>query len=158
MPRPIRGLTLLELVLALATSTVILGLLMVAYFAGIRAFTQEIDQFDMFWEGEQAVDRLVSEVRESLDITSLENTVISFWWRDINGNTSMEADEIVTYSRSGDYLVRSNGGSSQPLARNVALFNLDFDDPIDPSLIRIKLVLAKNGSITTIESKVAPRL
>lgn len=152
------GVTLLELVIAMAITAVLLGSLMIAYSIGVRSFTEETSQFDLYWDGQNALDQLVEEIRDSLAITSLEAGLITIWYQDLNNDGSMEANEMVSFAQSGSYLVRSSGSSSQPLTKNVQMFVLDFDMPVNPALINIKLTLAKDKSVATLESKVAPRL
>ena len=152
-----KGLTLIELVIAMAISLAVLFVVAVAYFASVRTFTQEISRSDIFWDGYRGLDTMTEELRDSLEITAMETDSISFWWKDLNENGSMEANEVVSYVLSGEGLTRSVGSDSAPLVQNVIGFNLAYDYPADPGLITITLTLRKEGQMTTLESKVSPR-
>ena len=157
MRQTIKGLTLIELVLAMAISFVILYVVVVAYLASIRTFTQEISRSDIFWDGYRGLGTITEELRDSLEITTSEAESISFWWKDLNTNGSMEANEVVSYALSGQNLTRSIGSDSQPLVKNVSGFSLAYDNPAAPGLIIITLTMQKKGQMTTLESKVSPR-
>jgi prepilin-type N-terminal cleavage/methylation domain-containing protein len=152
-----QGLTLIELVLAMAISAIILFVVAVAYVASIRTFTQEISRSDIFWDGYRGLDTITEELRDSLEIIANETDNISFWWKDLNANNSIEANEVVSYSLSGQNLIRSVGGEDLPLVQNVVGFDLAYDYPANPGLITITLTLRKEGQMTTLESKVNPR-
>jgi len=157
MRQTFSGLTLIELVLAMAISVTILFVVAVAYVTSIRTFTQEMSRSDIFWDGYRGLDTITEELRDSLYIIASEPDTISFWWKDLNANGSIEANEVVSYSLSGQNLIRSVGGNDLPLVQNVAGFDLTYDHPADPGLITITLTMRKEGQMTTLESKVSPR-
>jgi len=148
-----RGITLIELVFATALSLVIMLVLFAAYSVGVRTFDQEMDRFDVFWDSHAAVNQMVSEIQRCLDIISNEPDSISFWLDDANDNGSMEADEVVSYSLSGSTLTRGQGGTLKPLAKNVSVLGLEYDNIGYPTLVTITLTMLKGQSMVTIESK-----
>jgi prepilin-type N-terminal cleavage/methylation domain-containing protein len=150
---PRKGLTLIELVLVIAISTVILLLMVLAYLVGIRSLTQETSRFDLYWDGNRVIQDMAEEVRNCLNVNSADSSSISIWWDDVNDNGTMEADEVVSYVLSDHQLVRSRGSESRVLAKNVAGFNLSYDNPGYPTLVTITLTMGKEGNIATLETK-----
>jgi hypothetical protein len=65
----------------------------------------------------------------------------------------MEAGEIVSYSLSGQNLVRAIGSETKPMVGNVVDFSLTYDSPAYPTLVTVSLTLLKEGNLATLESK-----
>lgn len=153
MPTARQGVTLIELVLAMAISLVALLIVVLGYNIGIKTFTQETSRSDFFWEGSQGVQTVTEELRECLELTSADSNSISFWWKDLNDNSTMEATEKISYAVSNQILVRTQGTETKPLVHNVIGFDLTYDDLADPELITVTLTMLKEGNMVTLESK-----
>ncbi|MFH1347990.1 MAG: prepilin-type N-terminal cleavage/methylation domain-containing protein [Candidatus Margulisiibacteriota bacterium] len=153
MPGARQGVTLIELVLAMAISLVALLIVVLGYNIGTKTFTQETSRSDFFWEGSRGVQTVTEELRGCLELTSADSDSISFWWEDLNDNSTMEANEVVDYSVSNQILVRTQGTETKPLVHNVISFDLTYDDLADPELITVTLTMLKEGNMVTLESK-----
>ena len=152
-----RGLVLIELLFVFVIGIILLGLLTTIYLTSLKSYTKETGRFDVVWEGQDALDHIFDEVREGLGVVSVTPNSLSCWSHDDNGNSVMDTSEVVSFYLSDHTLVRAQDADIRPLARNVSGFALEADDPVAPSLISFRLILEKNGSIVTLESKVSPR-
>jgi Tfp pilus assembly protein PilW len=157
MLRTFKGLTLIELVLAITISLVALMLVALSYSVGVRSFTSEMSRSDIFQDGQRALDNITEELRESLGVTAAEPDNITFWLKDFNENTTMEADEVASYTLSGQTLIRTLGSTPEPVAKGVANFSLDYDVPADPTLVTVVLTMQNNESMITLEGKAGLR-
>jgi len=157
MSRISSGVTILELVLATMISTFLIGAVISAYIVSMRLFSQQTGETDIFWNGQRSADVMVGEIRESLSVVTPNPNSLSFWWKDLNGNSSREANETVTYSLSGHDLMRSLGASVHTLASNVDSINFSYDATPNPRLVTITLVLSSAGETASVESKVKIR-
>jgi len=157
MSQTSKGVTILELVLATMISTLLIGAVISAYLVSMRIFSQQTGETDIFWNGQRAADIMVGEIRESLSVVTPNSNSLSFWWKDLNGNSSREANETVTYSLSSHDLMRSLGASVHALASNVDAISFGYDTTPNPRLITITLVLSSAGETASVESKVKLR-
>jgi len=157
MSRTSKGVTILELVLATMISTFLIGAVITAYIVSMRLFSQQMGETDIFWNGQRAADIMVGEIREALSVVSPNTNNITFWWKDLNGNSSREANETITYSLSSHDLLRSIGASVHTLASNVDSINFSYDTTPNPRLVTISLVLSSAGQTASVESKVKIR-
>jgi len=153
MSRATRGLTLIELVLGMVVFLAALYAVWAIYITGVKTFTQETSRFDLFWDGNRGMETITEEIRECKDVTVAGSSEIALWWKDLNADLSMEADEIVKYSVSDRILTRTLGSAPNPLLKNVLGFNLIYNNPADPSLVTVTLTLGKEGNLVTLESK-----
>ena len=143
----------MELVLVIAISSAVLFVIVTAYLTGVQSFTREMSRFDIFWEANQALEDITGNIRGCLDVTSAASDSITFWWDDLNDNTSMEADEVMTYSLSGQKLIQTIGSGSKPILDHVADFELEYDNPAYPTLVTVTLTMQKEGNYATLEAK-----
>ncbi|MFC1568258.1 PilW family protein [Candidatus Margulisiibacteriota bacterium] len=157
MLRTIKGLTLIELVLAITLSLVALMVVAVSYSVSVRSFTSEMSRSDIFQDGQRALETITEELRESLGVTAAGSDNIRFWWKDLNENTTLEADEVVEYSLSGQTLIRTLGSTPEPVARNVSAFSLDYDVPADPTLVTVILTMQDSETTVSLEGKAGLR-
>lgn len=151
------GLTLLELLLASALLMIVLAIIFSAYFVSVRVFSEQTGQTDLFWNGQTAVATMTKELRESRQIVSAEANSITFWWKDLNGDTTRGADETVTFSLAGQSLIRSVSGTTRGLANNATALSFSYNDTDAPSLITVNLYLTNDEQTATIESTVMLR-
>ncbi len=152
MPLSRRGITLVELVIAMAISLAILFVLYAAYFAGVRSFNQEMNRFDLFWDAYRGLDDITDRIRNCDDVISTEADSINLWL-DSDHNGNMEAAELIGYSLSGNKLMRTMGSESRPIVDNVEAFMLEYDNPGYPTLITVTLTVIKDENRATLEGK-----
>jgi hypothetical protein len=157
MHYPRQGITLLELVLAMAISLAILAVIMVAYFAGVRTFTQEMSRFDIFWDAHKALDAVTDDIRNCDDVISSEADSINLWC-DLDADTTMEANEYVSFYLSDQKLMRTLSGESRLVVDNVESFVLEYDDDAYPTLVTVTLTMNKAGHRATLEGKANIRM
>jgi Tfp pilus assembly protein PilW len=164
MPRTIealppgkKGITLIELVIAIAISLVAFLVVAVSYSVGLRSFTQEMSRSDILLDGQKGLESITEELRECLNITSAGSNSVTFWWRDLNENETMDAGEVVSYAVSSQVLRRTRGSTVEPVAKNVSVLRLNYDNPADPSLITVILTMQKEGNLVTLEGKASLR-
>jgi hypothetical protein len=130
-----------------------------AFTASMHIFTTEISRTDTSIEAHRAMERMTVELRESLQIISAESTSVSFWNNDLNGDGTVEANEIVTYSWTGapqGFINRTIQTATQEISTGITNFSLTYNDP-DPSNVNFItiLIVAQNGSVvSTLESSV----
>jgi hypothetical protein len=96
-------------------------------------------------------------LRESLGVTVADSDNITFWWQDLDNDTTMEAEEVISYALSGQTLIRTLGGTPEPAARSVAAFNLTYDVPADPNLVTVILTMQNAQGMITLEAKAGLR-
>jgi|GEM_PF-1072769 len=147
-----RGITLVELVIAMAISLALLLVLYAAYFAGVRSFNQEMNRFDIFWDAYRGLDDITNRIRNCDNLISAEAENIHLWL-DENADGSMEASELISYFLSGNKLMRTRGEESRPIVDNVETFMLEYDSPSYPTLVTVTLTMNKGGSRATLEGK-----
>jgi len=157
MPSTTKGLTLIELVLSMAISSLLLALLVSAYLFSLRIFTAETKSADIFGDGQRAAEVMAGEIRECASITSAEAARLQCWWRDLDGDGASETDELATYSLSGRDLIRRLGANERKLAGNLTALRFSYDVNPQPNLITLTLMLSTEGRTATIETKVRSR-
>ncbi len=152
-----KGFTIFELILAMSISIIMIAMIVSIYSISLRLFSQVLSRSDVFWNGQLAMNRMTTEIRESLMVTDPGAGNISFWWKDFNLNGTSESGEIVTYSLSGNNLIRSSGGASQNIAGGVSFLGFDYNITPRPRLVTITLRLNSANEAATIESKAKVR-
>ena len=157
-----KGTTMIELIIALSITVLVMWVLVYSYLAVMDVFGSEVSKTDIEIEGSRAMSIVSKEIRELNEIQSGSATAITFWGRDLNGNGTKEAGEIITYSwdgTPGGSLVRTVAGAGKPIARLVWDFSITYDNP-SPALAKqlsIKIVNASGDRFSTKESTIAPR-
>lgn len=144
----------------MAVMTFAIVVLFYAFSISMRVLSEEMTESDVSLETHRAVERMVSELRNSLEIVSAGGTSITFWHVDTNGNGTREADETVSYSWTGgtvEALDRTIGETTFRIAGNVMNFSLTYDNPSNIKLIKILITGRKGTSIGTLESSVKSR-
>jgi Tfp pilus assembly protein PilW len=157
-----RAVTLIELSIALILSVGILGVLVIAYVTGTRLFNAEMGRSSSYMEANKALNSLRTDLRSCLALTSASATGISFWAEDFNANSSMEANEIFSYSWNGtpgSPLIRTISGSSTMMAKDIQSLALTYDNASLASIteVSIKVAAGTAGNIATLESSVKLR-
>ncbi|MCU0640824.1 MAG: hypothetical protein MUC35_01905 [Candidatus Margulisbacteria bacterium] len=152
MSRISKGFTLVEVLLASLLSGLLIVLVISAYLAGARLFENELSQSDLFWSGQQAAETMAARIRESQAATDPQSDRLTLWWRDLDNDASAEADELLTYSVSGESLLETTGGTGRGLARAVHSLVFSYDGLTDPKLVTATLTLSSESTVITIES------
>ena len=155
-----KGFTLLEAMISMAMLLIIFAVIFLAYIIGIKIFEGEKSQSDVTLEINQGIASLEKDLMGALEIVSAESHSVTFWYKDLNGNSTIEAAETMTYSWSGTPeapLIRALGGDSKPVANYVSDFELTYSIPENIKFITIKLVIQKDDIISTAESSVSLR-
>lgn len=155
-----KGFTLIEAMIAMAMLTIVLIIIFIAFTIGLRTFVSEKSQSDVTFEINRGISSLKRDLRGILEIVSAESTSITFWYKDLNGNSTREANETMIYFWSGtpgDSLIRALGSDSRPVANYVHSFELSYDIPGDIKVVNVKLVIRKESIINTAESSVSLR-
>jgi len=152
MSQTSKGVTLIELAIALTVMLMLISLVISVFISSTRVYNLQLGGTDVTWEGQNAIETMVKEIRECYEVTSAEANAITFWWKDLNDNSTREAAETVSFSLAGPSLVRAIGSSSGNLSNNVASLNFTYDSPVDPKFVTITLTLASQGESTTFES------
>jgi len=157
-----KAVTLIELIIAMAISVFILGVLVASYIAGTSIFNSEMDRSAAFLEANKGISTLRIDLRNCLELTSAASTSISFWAQDANSNGSKEAAEIFTYSWNGtpgSSLIKTVSGTNTMVAKNISNFNLTYDSASLASIrqVNIKIASSSGKDIATLESSVKLR-
>jgi hypothetical protein len=153
MWRTSKGITLFELLISMAVSLILTTLVISVYLVSNQLFTGEVSRSDIFWEGSRGADTLSKEIREGLEITSAEAGRLTLWWKDLNANGSKEAGEIITYSLSGESLMRKFGSDLRGVASLISRLSFSYDSPLTPKLVTITITTSSQGKTTTLETK-----
>lgn len=157
-----KGVTLIELIIAMTISVAILGVLVTAYVAGNKLFNSEMNRSASFLEATKAVNTLRMDLRSCLEVTSATATGISFWADDLNSNGTREAGETYAYAWNGtpgSSLTRTVSGNSTMIAKNIRSFLLTYNSGTLASITQVTIkVTAGNGQdAATLESTVKLR-
>jgi len=136
-----------------------LTVLFYAFTATMRLLSDELSQHDISFETQRPTERMVKELRESLEFVTATTESISFWYRDLNGNGSREANETVTYrwEPSVEALFREIPGNSLRISNNITHFHLTYDNPSNITTVYIHITAKRGTTINTLESSVKSR-
>jgi len=156
------SVTLIELIIAMAISVFILGVLVASYIAGTSIFNSEMDRSAAFLEANKGISVLRIDLRNCLELTSAASASISFWAQDANSNGSKEAGEIFMYSWNGtpgSPLIKTVSGANTMVAKNISSFNLTYDSASLASIkqVNIKIASSSGRDVATLESSVKLR-
>ena len=142
--------------------TFAMALIIYAFTQSMHIFTNELSEGDTAFEIQRSVDRMTKELRNALEIVSTSETSVTFWYQDLNGNSTRDANETVRYSWTGTtegLLNRTVQTSTLEVASGIKGFSLTFDNPNPASikLINIRMTVQKGTTVTTLESSVKSR-
>ena len=158
-----KGLTLVEILVALAILTIVLGTAINLYLQGVFSWQRQ----DHFLEAQDnlriAADRLVRELRQAqrLDGASSSSRAIFYLLYPENNNTLTE--QRVYYYLQGNVLYREWKGVANPVASHITGFSLEYAPASEPSISKRNLVTitlsgqVKNGKETVLQTKVRLR-
>ncbi len=157
-----KGATLIELIIAMAISVGIMGVLVMTYVVGTGIFNSEMDRSSAFMEANKAVNALRGDLRSCLELTGATSTSISFWADDLNSNGTKEANEIYAYSwngTAGNPLMKTISGNSTMVAKNLNELLLTYNSASLTSItqVDIKITTGTADNVSTLESSVKLR-
>jgi prepilin-type N-terminal cleavage/methylation domain-containing protein len=162
MLRMTPGFTLIESIMVMAMLSIMMVVIFYAFSASMSIFSGEISEADASLEAHRAMERMTKDLRGSLQIVAANSTSITFWNSDINGDGTMEANELVTYSWTGTsegYINRTIQTSTREISTGIMRFALTYNDPsLEAIRVITILMTAKKGSnVCTLESSVDGR-
>ena len=145
--------------MVLAILSIAMAVIFYAFTASMHIFTSEMSEADASLEAHRAMERMTKELRGALQIVAASGTSVTFWYSDLNGDGTREANETVTYSWTGasqGYINRTVQTSTQEISIGIQNFLLTYNDPSPPNINLIKIFMsAQNGStVSTLESSV----
>jgi len=148
--------------IVMAVLSIAIAVIFYAFTASMRIFTDEMSESGSSIEMHRAMERMTRELRESRQITSANSTSITFWYQDLNGNGTRDANETVKYTWTGTtegYVNRTVQSSTLEVASGIRGFTLTYNDPAPANIKLIKIfITALNGkSVSTLESSVKSR-
>jgi len=135
-----------------AVSGILVALVVFAYLTAALIFDQELRRSDVFWAGQQAAKTMTEELKKCLAVTDPQANRITFWWRDVDGDSSLEASELITYAVSSESLLEISSSGSRGLANHVRALNFTYDDTTGPKFVAVTLTLSNESGPLTIES------
>jgi prepilin-type N-terminal cleavage/methylation domain-containing protein len=157
-----KGFTLLESMMVMAMLSIVMVIIFYAFSASMSIFSGEISEADASLEAHRTMERMTKDLRGALQIVAADSTSISFWSSDINGDGTVEANEVVTYSWTGTsegYINRTVQTSTREISTGIKSFALTYNDPSLEAVrvITINITAQKGANVSTIESSVDGR-
>lgn len=151
------GVTLIELLIAISISFFVVITIIVLYIGSMKIFGTELNISNLQIESKRAMNLMSNEIKDCLEVESASPASFSFWWKDLNSNSSKEASEIVSYSWDGltqGNLTRTISGSSEIISKYVDNFNLIYNSQVIALIRTVKITLTNsiNNKISTLES------
>jgi type II secretory pathway pseudopilin PulG len=122
MPR--RAFTLVEMLVSLATVTVIAGAIMSTMVIAARALPAAGDRTDRATSARRAIAQLTAEVALASEVASLSATSIEFTHPDVDGDKSPDVIRYEWGGKAVDGLVRTLNGVPSTLLDRIADFSL----------------------------------
>ena len=160
-----RGFTLIELIVVITIVGIIAGVVGFVLFGAVDAWTFRFKRAGLLSDGRLAINRMVREIREVKDLTSVITANTSqFRFKDTD-------DTDITYSLNGSDLDRTEDAATNTLAENVSTLSFTYYDSngsaistpvVSPSAtdirrVLIDLTLTKDGEDVYLESESVPR-
>lgn len=160
-----KGFTLIELVIVITIIGIISGVVGYILLGTVQGWTFKASRNDLLWDGRLAMNRMVREIREIKDSTSV-TTADSSQFKFIDMH-----DTDITYSINSTILNRTEGGTSNKIAENVSAIVFTYYSssgstittplvaPLSTDIRRIKidLTLTKGGENVYLQSEGVPR-
>lgn len=160
-----KGFTLIELVIVITIIGIIAVVVGFILLSTVDAWTFKFNRSDLLWDGRLSMNRMVREIREIKNTTSV-TTAGSSQFRFTN------IDNVdITYGLGGADLNRTADGTTNVLAENVSSLIFTYYDSsggtittpiVSPGAtnirrVRINLTLTKNGENVYLQSDSMPR-
>jgi prepilin-type N-terminal cleavage/methylation domain-containing protein len=162
MLRRSKGFTLVESILVLAMLSIVMVIIFYAFSASMSIFSGEISEADASLEAHRAMERMTKDLRGALQIIDANDTSITFWNSDLNGDGTVEANELVTYSWTGTsegFINRTVQTSTREISTGIKSFSLTYNDASVEAIrvVTIKMTAKIGTNISTLESSVNGR-
>jgi len=159
------GFTLIELIIVITIIGIIASVVGYILLGAVDAWTFKAKRNDLLWDARLAINRMLREIREIKNLTSV-TTASSSQFRFTNIN-----DKSITYSLSGNNLNRTKDGIANILAQNVSSLSFSYYDSsgasiampaVNPSAtdirrVRINLTFTNGGQNFYAQSDSVPR-
>lgn len=127
------GFSLIEFMIGILLFSIIISAAGFIFVVVLREWSSTQIRNDLRQDAIIAIERLTRELNEAREITSAQDSSISFWWQDTDGDSVRDSSEVVTFSwdgTSGTALERD----SASLAFNVEDFQISYRDLNNASL------------------------
>lgn len=158
-----RGMTLIELLIAVSLVGVILGALWVTYSVGLKVFSGELSRSGVSDEVSRAFQMMASELRQSTAVTAANSTEMTF----TSGVNTSGATSTIQYTWRGDSdapLNRIVSGVARILITSVTAVAFSYYDannnllstPITLSQVReveVNVTATRSGASFTLNMK-----
>ncbi len=111
-PDRARGMTLVEMVITLAVSSILLTVVMSLFMFALRSFGAMSNYTQMDSKSQQAVDLMLREIRESNLVVGYQTNGASTWLKVANTNASPALTNTFTWTRSTGLLTWDQTGEA----------------------------------------------
>ncbi len=156
-----KGVTLIELIIALFIATNLFLIVFLVYDVGFKLFQQGEKRSELRSDVGRAISLFVKDVRLASGFTVANENSVTFW-SDYNGDEEESAGESITYSFSGvsgEALIKTDANGDYVVLDEVVEFTLSYDSILVDSVHLVSFVLeaAKDFETFKIESSVKAR-
>ncbi|MDA1049411.1 MAG: hypothetical protein O3C40_02885 [Planctomycetota bacterium] len=144
-----RGFTLAELIVSVASASLLLAGMMSAIFLAIRSADTNADTA-LAVEGSFVLEDIVAELRDAVYFKQRTATVVSFTVPDRDGDGDVESIRYSWSGIAGGSLMRTyNGGTAIAVVENVYGFALDYKTQVNPISGRVLMVVPDEYNLDT---------
>ncbi len=153
------GFTIMEMIIVMAFLAIAMTAVFYGFNAAMDIFNMEMYESDSAIEAHRGMEHITKELQNCLAITTPGVRYITFWYQDYNGNGTIDANELVSYTwdATAQFLNRTQSSSTFAVAKGVTFFALTYDVTADINLITVWITTKKNTGVTTLESSVRAR-
>ncbi len=162
-----RGLTLLELIIAVFLSSALVLAVWVVYESGFKNFYFQMTRSTAKGECARFLARAVSELRQATSLSAADESAVTYA-ADTNVDGLVESVQLVWSGTAGAALNRISGGVTEPLVHAVQSLEFSYYDasgnalpePVSLSSVRrlqIDVTTSENGETFRLRSGVALR-
>lgn len=150
----VKGVTLIETVLAMSLVALILSSLTVILSVSLKSWELSDEKDELVQNGRVAMDRIISDLRYAISFTQSSGGVLEFetkYLEDKEAEKVKDDIEIIKYEKSGSSIYRSvDSQASSEIAAyvdsfGITLLDADGDKTTDSVIIKLKL---KSGDDT----------
>lgn len=157
-----RGLSLMELIIAVSISMVLLGTVFLSFEIAYDKWKELNIRTELVKKASLTIQRMCKELREAVRQEG-GGVVRSFTSQSIEFEADLNDDgdpELIEYTKSGENLLRTVDGQVSLMTRKVANFLVQTDSDDTPLIkeITLSLTLQKDGESYTLSSLVRPRM
>jgi len=146
-----QGVTLIEMLIVMVLALGILSAIIMAYTVTLRSYTGGFGRAALLDNANSALEKMTKDIRSSRQVVTAQPTKISLWSVDLNGNYSIEANELISYEVQAGKLLRTTSTESGRVADLVSTLAISSD--AGAKLVTIDLTLANGSLLLTLEAK-----